>query len=138
AEFSAEVREDLLFRARGARERDRNRGDALWVRAASDLEAIPRSPLQVLRGDRVGVEVARAHKVERPAHEPRADNLAPLDRGPEPLALEVGETRPERHVRQRGPLRLQRAEPLDRGTNADPRALQEHLTRERGAVELAQ
>src|SRR5260370_5205303 len=60
-----------------------------------------------------------------------------LDRAPEALALEVPQARPERDVRRRRPLRLQRGQALDRGDDRKRFSLEQQLTRKRGAIELA-
>jgi hypothetical protein len=60
-----------------------------------------------------------------------------LDGCPQLLAPEVHQSRPERDVWGRRPLRLEGGEALDRPNNADPRSFQQKLTREHRAVQLA-
>ena len=133
------MRDDVLFQSRLSRERDRERRDGLRIHTTADLQPVPRASLEILCRDRVRVEVASAHQMQRAAHEARAyDGVLLLDRGPETLALESLEPRPERDVRRRRPLRLQRREALDRGHDRDGCSLEEHLARERGAIQLAQ
>ena len=137
AEVLAQMSDDVLFRPRRASERDRERGDPLGVDTAGDLDPIPRGTLGVLRGDRERVEVARAHQMQRPAHEPRADHRMALDRRPEPLARESGEARPERDIWRGRPLRLERGDPLDRVDDVEPGAPQQQLAREGRAIQPA-
>ncbi len=82
-------------------------------------------------------EVARRDDVQRPALEQRLDEPPTRQRPGELVALEALEPRPERQVRARRGLRLQAAEPLDRlhGRQAVP--LEQELSLEQGAVQLA-
>ena len=116
----ADVLQHFLFRTRFARKSDRERRDLLRIHTSTHLKTIPGATLEILRRDRVGVEVASGDEMKRAAHETRADHLAAFYRRPELLAAEVFEARPERDVWRGGPLRLQRREPLDRRDNADP------------------
>src|SRR5213593_2844071 len=132
------VLEHLLLRTRTAREGAREGGDLLWIHTAADLQAVPRAALEILRRDRVRVEVSGGDQVKRAAHEPRADDLVAFDRRPEFLASKVFESRPKRDIGGRRPLGLQGRETLDRGDDPNARALQEQLSREHRAIELAQ
>src|SRR5213593_359534 len=132
------VLEHLLLRTRTAREGAREGGDLLWIHAAADLQAVPRAALEILRRDRVRVEVSGGDQVKRAAHEPGADDVVAFDRRPEFLASKVFESRPERDIGGRRPLGLQGREALDRGDDPNARALQEQLSREHRAIELAQ
>ena len=85
-----QVRHDVLAGPRLARVGDRELRDLRGIDAGSDLQPIPRASLEILRRDRIRVEVARAHQMQRAAHEARADHgVLLLDRVPQALALEV-------------------------------------------------
>src|SRR5439155_17339002 len=100
AKSLGKVRDDVLLGARLPCERDRELCDRLRIDALPDLQPIPCAALQVLCRDRIRVEIARAHEVQGSAHETRADDRALLlDRGPQILAFEVLQTRPQRYVR---------------------------------------
>ena len=121
------------------RERDRELGDGLRIDALPDLKSVPRPTLEILRRDRVRVEVARADEMQRAPHQARAYHGALLlDRVPETRSIEVLEPRPERDVWRGRPLRLERGEALDRGDDRHRLALQKHLARERRAIQLPQ
>ena len=132
------MRDHVLARARVSRERDRELRDRIGLDALCDLDAVPRAALEVLRCDGVGVEIASAHQVQRASHQPRADHAVALDRSPKTLPREVSESRPQRVVRRRRPLRLKRGQALDRGDDAQLCALEEELSREHRAIELAE
>ena len=84
-----QVCDDGLLRLRRPRERDRERGHSLGVGAARDLYPIPRAALEILSGDRVRVEISRAHQVQGAAHEPSSNDRVPFERRPEPLPPEL-------------------------------------------------
>ena len=138
AEPLAQMRDHVFLRARRTGERHREARDPLRLDPVRHLEPVPRAALQILGRDCIRVEIAGAHQMQRPAHEPRADDGVSLDRRPEPLALEAVKTRPERDVRRGRPLRLQRGEPPDGGDDVERCPLEEHLAREGRAVELAE
>src|SRR5438128_7464166 len=90
-----DVFEHILLWTGRAGEGDRQCGHLLRVHAPADLQAIPRATLEVLRRDRVGIEVPGRDEMKRAPHESRADHVVPLDRRPELLASEARQARPE-------------------------------------------
>jgi hypothetical protein len=139
AKALVQVRDDVLFHPRLSRERGRKLRDRLRVHAATDLEPVPGAALQILGGDRVREEVARAHEMQRAAHETRSNHrVVLLYRPPESLALEALKARPEREIRRRCPLRLQCRETLDRGHDRERFPFQQELSGQRRAIQLAQ
>jgi len=85
-----------------------------------------------------GGVVARAQQVQRRPHGGRADDAPVVDRLVELLAAEVVQARPQCEKRWLRLLRLQAAELLDGACHVGGLALEEHLARERRAVELPQ
>ena len=85
---------------------------------------------------RVVQVVPRGDVVERRAHHRRAHDLTTLDGAHEQLAPEPLEARPQRDVRGRRPLRLERADALDRAWDGEPGATEQELAGEERAVQL--
>ena len=75
--------------------------------------------------------------MQRPSLNERLYQSAPLERANELIALEPLEARPEREVRARAGLRLQAAEPFDGLYRPERLPVEEQLTLEQGAIQLA-
>ena len=75
--------------------------------------------------------------MDRHAHQRGLDDRAALEGARELVALEARQARPQPDVHGRRVLRLQAADPLQRPGQRVAAALQQQLTREHGAVELA-
>ncbi len=82
--------------------------------------------------------VARRDEVERAAHHRRLQHVAAQHRALERRPAESVEPRPQPDVRRRRPLRLHPDEPLDRRERRRAPPLEQHLARERGAIQLPQ
>jgi hypothetical protein len=79
--------------------------------------------------------VARAHKVQRRAHQRDANRRTILDQRREVVRLEPGDAGPQRDVRRFRDLRLDADEMLDRVEDPDPDALLQRLALEQRAIE---
>ena len=128
---------DLLAGAR------RLRGEAedvgMHATEIGEQRAARRSPCaepSVERRERIRRVLACRYEMECRAHERRLDELALVDRRGELVALEPCESCPKRDVRRRRPLRLKPAQALDGVDDAHPLPLEQHLPREKGAVQL--
>ena len=92
--------------------------------------------LDVRRPDQ-RVELAR-HDVQRPAQESRLDDGSRGQRAGQLLLREPVQPRPERDVRRRRVLRLKRDEAPDGAPHGHTPAVEQHLTEEERAVQVAQ
>jgi hypothetical protein len=83
--------------------------------------------------------VGSAEEMQRRAHERRAHDLPRGERVEQRVRLEARDPRPEADERVLGLLRLHSADALDRGRRRKlaRRALEQHLARERRAVQRA-
>ena len=90
-----------------------------------------------VRGDVVWI-VASAHHVQRRSKRTGLDDRATSESPRQLLLPKAVEPRPERDVRRRRVLRLQRDEPLDGADRRESRALDEQLPSEQRAIQLAQ
>src|ERR1700694_5463641 len=88
------------------------------------------------RGDPEVVELARADQVQRSAHQRGLINEMRRQRLLQLFALEIPNPRPQADVGRRRVLRLHTRETLDRSHRVDVYALEQHLPRERPAIEL--
>ena len=79
--------------------------------------------------------VVPGHDVQRRSHQRRLDDPPLPERAVERCRVERGESRPEREIRRRRLLGLQAADSLDGRSRTDPRALEEKLPGEGGAIE---
>src|SRR5258706_1685891 len=132
-----DVRPDLLARARGLRgEAEDARVHRPEIFEHRATRWTPRAEPSVQRGQRVRRVLARRHEVEGRAHERGLDQIAPVDRLAKPLVREAGEARPQCNVWGRRPLRLESAEAFDRVNDVELLAREQHLPREKGAVQL--
>ena len=82
--------------------------------------------------------VAAAHHVQRRPKRTCLDDRSASEAVRELLLPKAVEPRPERDVRRRRVLRLQRDEPLDRAGGRKPRPLDEQLPGEQRAIQLAE
>ena len=82
--------------------------------------------------------VARRDEVERLPHGRRLDDAAARELALERLAAKARCSRPDADVGRRRPLRLHPDEALDHGLRREPLPLQQELTCERRAVQVAQ
>jgi hypothetical protein len=105
-----------------------------------DVDAEPGRPATLridARGDQRR-ELRACHHVERRPQRSRLDDRPVGERLAQLLLAEGGDTRPQRDVRRRRVLRLERDEPRDRLHDRQVPALQQHLAREQRAVQLTQ
>src|SRR5712671_758056 len=93
---------------------------------------MPRKP----RREPEEVELARADEVQRAAHQRGLVNKVSGKCRLELLAFEVSDPRPKPDVRRRRVLRLHAGKALDRGHPVEIDALEQHLARERPAIQL--
>ena len=75
--------------------------------------------------------------MDREAHQRRLDDLAPLERPRQRVALEPGDPRPQPDVHRRRVLGLQGAHGVERVGESRLAALEQALAGEQGAIELA-
>ena len=81
--------------------------------------------------------VGRGHEVDRPAHDPRANDRPVEEQLPELVGIEVDEARPQRDVGIRRLLRLESDEMLNHVDRRHRDPLEQELAGERGPIEGA-
>ena len=120
----------------------RGHGTCRGERAHRRREALRggRLPRKVRLAERRAEErvVAPCDEVQRLPHHGRLDDGGARELALERLAPEARRARPDADVRRRRPLRLHPDQALDHRRRREPLPLQQELTRERRAVQLAQ
>ena len=125
----------LLGEERAALAHEHRNVELVEARADCRPEAVRERGLQRRAQERV---VRRRHQMDRDAHERGAHHFASMDEVEQIALLEALEARPEPHERRLRDLGLQTHQPFEHLERRRALAREQHLPRERRAIELAQ